>query len=54
MGLLELILIIFIILCFTGWGYGSYGPRPGPYAGPSGILGFILVVVLILVLLRHL
>jgi len=46
MGLI--LLIILIVLLFGGlpkWGYHSYG------YGPSGIVGVILVIVLILFLL---
>jgi hypothetical protein len=43
-----ILLIILILLLFGGlprWGYHSYG------YGPSGILGVILIIVLILFLL---
>lgn len=49
MGLLLLIFIL--VLCFGGlptWGYHNYG-----YA-PSGLLGMVLVVVLILFLIGRL
>lgn len=49
MGLL--LLIVILVLCFGGlpaWGFHSYG-----YA-PSGLLGMVLVVVLILLLVGRL
>ncbi len=46
-----LILIVILIICAIGglptWGYHNYG------AGPSGLIGLILVVLLIMFLLGH-
>lgn len=48
---MRLVLIVLLILLLVGglptWGYHSYG------YGPSGLLGVVLVVVLILALLGH-
>jgi hypothetical protein len=44
--ILLIILILLLVGAFPGWGYSrSWG------YGPSGILGFLLVVVLVLLLL---
>ena len=51
MSLGIILLIVLLVLAFGGlprWGYHSYG------YGPSGLLGTILVIVLILVLLGRL
>ncbi len=55
--MLRTVLIIILILALIGglptWGY--WGPAGGPYGYfPSGIVGLILAVVLILLLLGHL
>ena len=44
--ILIIILILLLIGAFPGWGYSR-----GWGYGPSGLLGFLLVVVLVLVLL---
>lgn len=48
MGLILLIILILLLLgAFPSWGYS----RDWGY-GPSGIIGFILLVILILVLVK--
>lgn len=48
MNLLVFLLILFLLLgALPGWGWHHYG------YGPSGILGFILIVLLILALLER-
>ena len=49
--MLLIIVIVLLVLCFAGapnWGYHDMG------WGPSGILGTILVIIVILFLLGHL
>jgi len=49
MGLVLLIVLILLVAGgLPGWGYHQYG------YGPSGLLGAVLVIVLILVLLGRL
>jgi hypothetical protein len=43
--ILLVILILLLVGALPNWGYHSYG------AGPSGVLGIVLVIVLILFLL---
>ena len=51
MSLLMILLVVLIIFAFVGapnWGYHSYG------WGPSGVVGVILVVVIIMLLMGRL
>jgi hypothetical protein len=49
--MLTILLIVLLVLALAGapgWGYHSFG------WGPSGILGFILIILLILLLVGRL
>jgi hypothetical protein len=51
----AVVLVILILFAFGGWSYGRWGhpgPEPWAYGGPSGLLGLVLLIVLILVLMR--
>jgi hypothetical protein len=51
MGLLEIILIVVIILALFGGGYG-YSRRADWGVGPSGGLGLIVLILLVILLFR--
>ena len=51
MGLLEIILLIVIILALFGGGYG-YSRRADWGVGPSGGLGLVVLILLVILLFR--
>ena len=51
MGLLEIVLIVIIILAVFGGGYG-YSRRADWGVAPSGGLGLVVVILLVILLLR--
>ena len=51
MGLLEFILIVIIVIALLGGGYG-YSRRADWGVVPSGSLGLVVVILLVILLLR--
>jgi hypothetical protein len=51
MGLLEIILIVIILMALLGGGYG-YSRRADWGVAPSGGLGLVVVILLVILLFR--
>jgi Protein of unknown function (DUF3309) len=51
MGLLEIILIVIIVMALFGGGYG-YSRRADWGVAPSGGLGLVVVILLVILLFR--
>jgi hypothetical protein len=52
MGLLEIILIVIIIMALFGGGYG-YSRRADWGVAPSGGLGLVVLILLVILLFRY-
>ena len=51
MGLLEIILVVFLLLALFGGGYG-YSRRSDWGSGPAGGLGLLVMILVVVLLLR--
>jgi hypothetical protein len=51
MGLLEIILIVILLVALLGGGYG-YSRRADWGVGPSGVVGLVVVILILVLLFR--
>lgn len=49
MSLWAIVLIVLILIAFSGFGYGRY--VDAPYASPLGVIGALLIIALVVWLL---
>lgn len=46
----PLVLAVLVVFLLGGWGYGAW--RGAGYVNPTGIIGFLLLIALVVVLVR--